>query len=359
MEQLNWRHSELDCAQRATWSDRVNPESVISVVIVTRNRSRELAGISLPSLAHQTRPPVQIIVWDASDGEATRQLVRDMQSTIGAPLEYVRAPRQGTSSQRNDAIQSCTGDIILFLDDDTELWPDALHQLALVFDADTGHDIAGCQCTLVAGTRWKNRTTGIRWFLVHLYRSLFLLDTFSRHQGFLLSGHTTGAEPLAESQALAQAAHGGCERGLQWIWGNCMACRRTVFDNPQIRFDEDLQATGSYAFLEDTMFSRQALRLTGMDLVRARAALCMHHETGGGRADSRRLGAMYAFNYWLLWHKQVRRTPASVLAFLWSQCGLLVGFSARDAVSGHFERVRGMLEGWKLVRKWLADPGAH
>lgn len=334
----------------------MNPETTISVVIVTRNRPVELAGISLPSLAHQTRPPVQIIVWDASDGEATQDVVHDMQPRDGAPLEYVRAPRQGTSSQRNDAIPHCTGDVILFLDDDTELWPDALYQLALVFDADTGHDIAGCQCTLVAGTRWKNRTTGIRWFLVHLYRSIFLLDTFSHRQGFLLSGHTTGAEPLPESQALAQAAHGGCERGLQWMWGNCMAYRRTVFDNPQIRFDEDLQVTGSYAFLEDTMFSRQALRLTGMDLVRARAALCMHHETGGGRADLRRLGAMYAFNYWLLWHKQVRRSPASVFAFLWSQFGLLVGFATRDALSGRFERVRGMVQGWKLVRESLEGP---
>lgn len=334
----------------------MSPDTAVSVVIVTRNRAGELADISLPSLARQTHPPVQIIVWDASDGETTRELVQDMQSTLGTTLEYVRAPRQGTSSQRNDAIPRCTGDVILFLDDDSELWPDALHQLALVFDADIGHDIAGCQCTLIAGTRWKNRTTGIRWFLVHVYRSLFLLDTFSRHQGFLLSAHTTGAEPLAESQALAQAAHGGCEHGLQWMWGNCMACRRTVFDNPQIRFDEDLQATGSYAFLEDTMFSRQALRLTGMDLVRARAALCIHHETGGGRADPRRLGAMYAFNYWLLWHKQVRRSPASVFAFVWSQFGILIGFAARDALSGRFERVRGLVQGWKLVRQSLEGP---
>jgi hypothetical protein len=138
-----------------------------------------------------------------------------------------------------------------------------------------------------------------------------------------------------------------------------MAWRRTIFANPEIRFDEDLQATGSYGFLEDTMFSRQVLRVTGMELVRARAALCMHHETGGGRADLRTFGRMYAFNYWLLWHRQVRRTPASVLAFLWSQCGLLVGFAARDALSGRFERVRGMVDGWKLVRKWPGVPAGH
>jgi glycosyltransferase involved in cell wall biosynthesis len=337
----------------------MSPETTISVVIVTRNRPGELSSISLPSLARQICPPAQILVWDTSDGEATREVVRDMQPVVGAPLEYVQAPRRGTSSQRNDAIPHCTGDVILFLDDDAELWPDALQQLAFVFDADTDHHIAGCQCTLVAGPRWKNRTAGLRWFVVHLYRTVFLLDTFSRRQGFLLSGHTTGAEPLPEAQALTQAAQGGYERGLQWMWGNCMAWRRAVFDSLEARFDEELQATGPYAFLEDTMFSRQALRLTGMDLVRARAALCMHHETGGSRVDLRRFGAMYAFNYWLLWHKQVRRTPASVLAFLWSQCGLLVGFAARDALSGRFERVRGMVDGWKLVRKWLEGPARH
>jgi hypothetical protein len=138
-----------------------------------------------------------------------------------------------------------------------------------------------------------------------------------------------------------------------------MAWRRTIFDNPEMRFDEELQATGPYGFLEDTMFSRQILRVTGIELVRARAALCMHHETGGGRVDLRRFGAMYAFNYWLLWHRQVRRTPLSVLAFLWSQCGLLAAFAARDALSGRFERVRGMADGWRLVRKWLEDPAAR
>jgi hypothetical protein len=188
---------------------------------------------------------------------------------------------------------------------------------------------------------------------------VFLLDTFSRRQEFLASGHTTGAEPLPEVQAVAQAAQGGCEHGLQWMWGNCMAWRRSIFATPGVRFDEELQVTGSYGFLEDTMFSRQVMRLTGMELVRARAALCMHHETGGGRVDPRRFGAMYAFNYWLLWHKQVRRTFASVLAFLWSQCGLLVGFAARDALSGRFERVRGMADGWKLVRTWPRDPVPH
>jgi GT2 family glycosyltransferase len=337
----------------------MNPQTAVSVVIVTRNRSGAVAAISLRSLARQTWLPIQILVWDASDDQATQEVVSNMQPVFGASLHYVRAPRQGTPSQRNDAVAQCVGDAILFLDDDAELWPNALQQLALVFDADTGRRIAGCQCTLVAGPRWKNRTAGLRWFLAHLYRSVFLLDTFSRHQGFLSSGHTTGAEPLPEVQALAQATRGGCERGLQWMWGNCMAWRRSIFDNPGARFDEELQATGSYGFLEDTMFSRQVLRLSGMELARARAALCMHHETGGSRADLRSFGAMYAFNYWLLWHRQVRRTPASVLAFLWSQCGLLVGFAARDVLSGHFERVRGMADGWKLVRKWQEDPAAH
>ena len=337
----------------------MNPQTTVSVVIVTRNRPRVLAAISLPSLARQSYPPAQVLVWDASDDLATHEVVTSMQLTPGTSLQYVRAPRRGTPSQRNDAIPYCTGDVILFLDDDTELWSDAVQQIALVFDADTGHRIVGCQCTLVAGSRWKNRTAGPRWFLAHLYRSVFLLDTFSRHQGFLASGHTTGAEPLPEVQAVAQAAQGGCERGLQWMWGGCMAWQRTIFANPEIRFDEDLQATGSYGFLEDTMFARQVLRVTGMELVRARAALCMHHETGGGRADLRTFGRMYAFNYWLLWHKQVRRTRASVLAFLWSQCGLLVGFAFRDVLSGRFERVRGMADGWKLVRKWHESSAAH
>ena len=325
--------------------------TTISVVIVTRNRAAELKAISLPSVARQSLSPVQVLLWDASDDDATRDGAAGMQASMPT-LEYVRAPRRGIPSQRNDAIPHCMGDIILFLDDDAELWPDALAQLVIVFDADTESRIAGCQCTLVAGARWKNRTSGLRWFLAHLYRSVFVLDTFSRHQGFLSSGHTTGAEPLLEAKALSQATQGGCEQGLQWMWGGCAAWRRDVFDLPGIRFDEELQRTSPYAFLEDVMLSRQVVRTTSLGLVRARAALCVHHETGGGRVDLRVFGRMYSFNYWLVWHRQVHRTPLSVIAFLWSQVGLLLGFAVRDLVSGHQGRLPGLLQGWRDIRTW-------
>jgi glycosyltransferase involved in cell wall biosynthesis len=323
----------------------------ISVVIVTRNRSAELAGISLPSLARQTCPPTQVLLWDASDDDATRDASEAMRASMPM-LTSARAPRRGICSQRNDAIPHCTGDVILFLDDDAELLPEALQQISLVFEADGDHHIAGCQCTLIAGTRWRNRTSGPRWFLAHLYRTVFVLDTFSRHQRFLPSGHTTGTEPLPEAKALTQATQGGCEQGLQWMWGGCTAWRRDVFNLPGIRFDEDLQLTSPYAFLEDLMLSRQVLRTTSLALVRARAALCVHHETGGGRSDLLTFGRMYGFNYWLVWHKQVHRSPASVLAFLWSQIGLSIGFAARDLVSGRRGRVQGLIQGWRDIRDW-------
>ncbi len=326
--------------------------TTISVVIVTRNRAAELAGISLPSVARQSRSPVQVLLWDASDDDVTRDLAEGMRESMPV-LEYVRAPRRGIPSQRNDAIPHCTGDIILFLDDDAELRPDALEQLVLVFDADAKCRIAGCQCTLVAGARWRKRTSGLRWFLAHLYRTAFCLDTFSRHQGFLSSGHTTGTEPLPEAEALTQAALGGCEQGLQWMWGGCTAWRRDVFDLPGIRFDEELQRSSPYAFLEDVMISRQVLRTTSLGLVRARAALCVHHETGGERVDLVVFGRMYAFNYWLVWHRQVHRTPVSVIAFVWSQVGLLLGFAVRDLISGHHGRLAGLLQGWRDIRTWI------
>jgi GT2 family glycosyltransferase len=328
----------------------MKPQVPVSVVIVTRNRAVQLTTVSLPSLARQTHAPVQVLVWDASDDDAARDATMEMRDSIPS-LGYSRAPRTGTSAQRNDAIPHCTADIILFLDDDAELYPDALAQLTAVFEADTEHRMAGCQCTLV--TPPSSRPHGLlRRFATQLYHSVFLLGSFSRRQGFLASGHTTGGESLPERVAMAEAVPGEYEEGLQWMWGSCMAWRRDVFDLPGVRCDEDLQLMSPYAFLEDTMLSRQVLHATGMVLVRARAALCVHHESGGKRVDPRVFGRMYAFNYWLLWHKHVRQTPASVTAFLWSQCGLLVGFAVRDALSGRFARVRGMIDGWKAVREW-------
>lgn len=332
----------------------MNPATSISVVIVTCNRADELKTISLPALAQQSLSPIRVLLWDASEGDMARDAATSLQTSIPM-LAYVRAPRRGIASQRNDAIPHCTGDVILFLDDDAELWPDALRQLTLVFDADTERHIAGSQCRLVASR--SSRAHGrLRWLAAHPYRAIFLLGNFSWRQGFLVSGHTTDGEPLPERAATTQATLGGCEEDVQWMWGNCMAWRRNVFDLPGIRFDEDLQRTGPYAFLEDVMLSRQVLHTTRLVLARAKAALCVHHETGGGRVDLLTFGRMYAFNYWLLWHKQVRRTPLSILAFLWSQCGLLVGFAARDLASGHRRRVQGLVQGWRDIQGWTNRP---
>ena len=87
----------------------------ISVVIATRNRAHWL-GDTLESLAKQTRLPDEIIVVDNASTDNTRQLTFDIQRKI--KVRYLYENKRGIPYARNCGVQSASGDLIVFIDDD-------------------------------------------------------------------------------------------------------------------------------------------------------------------------------------------------------------------------------------------------
>ena len=99
----------------------------ISVVICTRNRSRELERC-LEGLSHQRHRPFSVVVVDsAPDGAAAREIAQRWNA------EYAIEPRQGLSRARNLGMRASTGEIIALLDDDAAPDPDWLRNLAVEF----------------------------------------------------------------------------------------------------------------------------------------------------------------------------------------------------------------------------------
>ena len=106
----------------------------ISVVIATRNRADALEQISLPSLAKQDFKDFEVIIWDASDDDKSKIVVENfIQSHPGIIVRYFKAPRVGLASQRNDVVKVARGDIIFFIDDDSEVSSDGLSALNETF----------------------------------------------------------------------------------------------------------------------------------------------------------------------------------------------------------------------------------
>jgi GT2 family glycosyltransferase len=108
-------------------------EPTIGVCIATHERE-ELLAATLDGVASQTQPPAEVVVSDSSAGEAVRLSVEGFSSRHPElRVRYVRSDRKSLPWQRWWAFSHSEGDIVLFLDDDILLDPQALSVLGQAY----------------------------------------------------------------------------------------------------------------------------------------------------------------------------------------------------------------------------------
>lgn len=94
----------------------------VSAIVPTMRRQEFTANL-LADYERQTLPLHQVFVVDATpEGERTPELYEKYTSVL--PLQVVWQQSLGACRARNEAIRLCTGDYILFADDDTRVPPD-------------------------------------------------------------------------------------------------------------------------------------------------------------------------------------------------------------------------------------------
>ncbi|MGB9553215.1 MAG: glycosyltransferase family 2 protein [bacterium] len=252
----------------------------ISVIIATRNRAEALEQISLPALLKQTFKDFEVIVWDASDNDDSAEIVKHFPEL---KIRYFKAPRVGSCSQRNDAVKVSRGEIIYFIDDDSEISPDALEA---IYEAMSTGELAGCSPPVIQEKFTIKEGTNSK-FIAFLTK-IFLLGGFGRNRVVLKSGRNQF--PLPDKPGTAQ-----------WLSGCSMAFHREVFNC--LSFDEELQRLGGYALGEDVMFSHNLFK-KGRLLILDKGHV-IHHQTEGGRIDSTNLAAAAILNFFIIWKKTV------------------------------------------------------
>lgn len=101
----------------------------VSIVLPTYNRRQQLQQV-LAGLAQQNYPASQFEVIVVSDGstDGTNEYLYALRGQSGLALTVVVQPNQGPSAARNSGIQTATGAIVLFLDDDVVPVPDLITQ---------------------------------------------------------------------------------------------------------------------------------------------------------------------------------------------------------------------------------------
>jgi GT2 family glycosyltransferase len=93
----------------------------LSVVIPTKDRATALAR-TLDALEAQRAgdAKVETIVIDNGSTDATVEQVRDRESGAATTIRLIEQPRGGPAAARNAGVEAASGEIVLFLGDDTE-----------------------------------------------------------------------------------------------------------------------------------------------------------------------------------------------------------------------------------------------
>lgn len=303
----------------------------MAIVIITKDRPDDIAAISLPSLAAQTCLDFSVLVWDASATDATHLAVADFAATH-PPISvgYARAPRPGTSRQRNDAMDSCTSGLLLYIDDDVELMPTAVAELRRVFAADNSGRLAGCQCSLIGNPP----RGGLPEHLSRLWYGLWGMWYDGNRQTVRLSGFNTALRPTPAAVAAAMLPGMPPRTDLEWLSGCVMAFRRDVLVRHRLRFDERLIRFGGYGRAEDVLLSGLLHLRHGYGLACAPSALAVHHTGAGTHGASGDQPAMVVYNHTLVWQELMSTRRGSRLALTWARIGLALRYAA-PAILGH------------------------
>jgi len=116
-----------------------------TVAISTFNR-REVLLRCLRQVVRQTWMPKEIVVVDASaDWLRTRDQVDEELANKHPRIAwtYAEARRRSLPSQRNQAAELSTGDILFMIDDDSLMYPDCAEQILSIYAADREEKVAG------------------------------------------------------------------------------------------------------------------------------------------------------------------------------------------------------------------------
>jgi glycosyltransferase involved in cell wall biosynthesis len=107
-----------------------------SIALATYQGARFLSQ-QLDSFLHQNRPPDELCVSDDASTDETLDMVRAFSSTAPFPVKLVvNSNRGGVNKNFENAASHCTGDVILFSDQDDVWLPSHIERLVLPMERD-------------------------------------------------------------------------------------------------------------------------------------------------------------------------------------------------------------------------------
>ena len=131
----------------------MTPNPLTWALVVATYMREDVLPRCLRLAAAQTRPPLEIIVVDASPGwEGTRERVLGEIAPLWPAIRwrYLKAERRSLTFQRNQGVRAASADVLFFFDDNSLMYPDCAAGIMRVYDADLDRSVAGVNATYVA-----------------------------------------------------------------------------------------------------------------------------------------------------------------------------------------------------------------
>jgi GT2 family glycosyltransferase len=276
-----------------------------SVVIATRGRP-ELLRETLTSLGRCDPEPEEVVVVDGDPARTAEPVVAE-----ALPRARYLPSAPGLTHQRNVALEACTGDVVVFTDDDVDLDSRLFAHLA---DAYRDSGVVGATGRVIepASRRFGHKHAPIRRLVLG----------GGRQGSFTRFGYPRYVLDVDR------------ELDVEVMQGCFMSARREVARD--VGFDE---ALSGYGLAEDEDFS---FRLSRRGRIRyLPQAVLEHKKTGFSAQDPRALGRVVVRNRAYLFRKNFRRGRLARAQFAF----LLLLLLGQRIVNREWAGARGLLEG--------------
>ncbi len=291
-----------------------------SLVIPTYNRPVDLE-ICLRSVLTQTVLPQEVLIID--DGALETVPLRNELEAAGISAIYYRKDTPGLTESRNKGIDLASGEIIFFLDDDTELFPEYFQAILEAYDDPAVMGVGA----LIANLKPMTPARLLRWAI-----DVIFLNRGFRAGNVLPSGFCTdfGETPFRVRTLRETDFQDGCAASYR--------CK--VFE--ELRFTDGYR---SWGLGEDKDFSYQVAKRHRM-LIQPQALL-NHYESPTMRPDKRAWGRKFVLGRWLFFRDHVRTAAWQGVFFWYAIIGYLAVRTVIAAVRlrrDEWQRVLGILE---------------
>jgi glycosyltransferase involved in cell wall biosynthesis len=137
---LRWPGWVLSFALRGGGLVGRNALMKLSIIVVTKNRARDLARcLDSIAAAFGVAAPLdgEIVIVDNGSTDNTAAVIDGWARANGVPMQALSQPAPGKSRALNSALRAAKGDVLAFTDDDCQLHPEYVNDLLRHAAADT------------------------------------------------------------------------------------------------------------------------------------------------------------------------------------------------------------------------------